>query len=66
MLYNGTDALNERFKIISSTNAGYHYFRSTYETNIDVDGGTPANYQNIQSWTPNATDAQNWKIEKVS
>ena len=66
MLYNGTDALNERFKIISSSNAGYHYFRSTYETNIDVDGGTAANYQNIQSWTPNATDAQNWKIEKVS
>lgn len=63
MLYNGTDAENERFKLIRSNNSGYHYFRSTYETNIDVDGGTPANYQNVQSWTPNSTDAQNWKIE---
>ena len=66
MLYNGSDAANERFKLIRSNNSGYHYFRSPYETNIDVDGGTPANYQNVQNWTPNGTDAQNWKIEKVS
>lgn len=66
MLYNGSDAENERFKLIKSTNSGYHYFRSFYGTNIDVDGGTPANYQNIQSWTPNTSDAQNWKIEKSS
>ncbi len=66
MLYNGSDAVNERFKLIRSNNEGYHYFRSSYGTNIDVDGGTAANYQNVQSWTPNATDAQNWRIEKVS
>ena len=66
MLYNGSDAENERFKLVRSTNSGSHYFRSTYGTNIDVDGGTSANYQNVQSWTPNETDAQNWKIEKVS
>ncbi|MGM9874313.1 MAG: RICIN domain-containing protein [Bacilli bacterium] len=66
MLYNGSDAVNERFKLIRSNNEGYHYFRSSYGTNIDVDGGTAANYQNVQSWTPNSTDAQNWKTEKVS
>lgn len=65
MLYNGSDAANERFCLIKSNEEGYYYLRSSYGTNIDVDGGTPADGQNIQSWEVNGTDAQKWKLEKI-
>lgn len=62
-LYSGSDAINERFRIVKSNEEGYIYFRSLYGTSIDVNGGTPADGQNIQSWEANETDAQKWKLE---
>ena len=65
-MYTCSDAEDERFEIIAydSTNGSYN-ISSTYDLYLDIDGKAASNLQDIIVATPDGTDAQKWKIERI-
>lgn len=60
--------LNRNIETEELKDGGYYRFRSilNYNKVLDVVGGSTADFANVQLWELNDTDAQKWKIKKVS
>lgn len=66
VLASNSDVEDTRYELIDyDSTEGNYYLNTIYNIYLDVDGEVAANYQNVQVYTPDGTDSQKWKIERV-
>ena len=65
-IYTYDDESYERFELIAydTTNGNYN-INSINNVYLDIEGKQAADAQNIYVYTPDGTDSQKWKIERV-